>query len=88
MYFGRRDKTLEPEDEIVDSGDMLAKDEGSDSNDEPEPHVTKSVTFADAIETKVESKSADEARQLRELLVWCTICTLVSFSTSNYLEVR
>jgi hypothetical protein len=52
---------IEPEDEIVDSGDMLAKDEGSDSDDEPEPPVTKSVTFADATDTKVESASADEA---------------------------
>jgi hypothetical protein len=40
---------------------MLAKDEGSDSDDKPEPHVTKSVMFVDAIETKIESKSADEA---------------------------
>jgi hypothetical protein len=65
MYIGRRDKTpmleVEPEDEIMDSGDMLSNDEGSDSDDEPEPHVTKSVTFADAIETKIESKSADKA---------------------------
>jgi hypothetical protein len=36
---------VEPEDEIVDAGDMLAKDEGSDSDDKPEPHVTKSVTL-------------------------------------------
>ena len=52
---------VKPEDEIVDSGDMLAKDEGSDSDDEPEPPVTKTVTFTDAIDTKVESASADEA---------------------------
>jgi hypothetical protein len=84
MYFGQRDKTpmleVEPEDEIVDSGDMLAKDEGSDSDDEPEPHVTKSVMFAGTIETKIESKSADEAPALGT--------TLFSFSTLNYLEVR
>jgi hypothetical protein len=49
IYFGRKDQTpmleVEPEDEIVDAGDMLAKDEGSDSDDKPEPHVTKSVTL-------------------------------------------
>jgi hypothetical protein len=65
MYFGRKDQTpmleVEPEDEIVDAGDLLAKDEGSDSDDEPKPPVTKSVTFADTIDTKVESASADKA---------------------------
>jgi hypothetical protein len=65
MYFGQRDKTpmleVEPEDEIVDSDDMFATDEGSDSDEEPEPHGTKSVMFAGAIDTKIESKSADEA---------------------------
>jgi hypothetical protein len=63
MYFGRRDKTpmleVEPEDEIVDEGDMLTG--GSDSDDEPEPPVTKTVTFTDAIDTKVELASADKA---------------------------
>jgi hypothetical protein len=52
---------VKPEDEIVDSDDMLAKDEGSDSDDKPDPHVTKSVTFVDAIEIKIKSKNADEA---------------------------
>jgi hypothetical protein len=65
MYFGQKDQTpmleVEPEDEIVDAGDLLAKDEGSDSDDEPKPPVTKSVTFADTIDTKVESASADKA---------------------------
>jgi hypothetical protein len=73
MYFGRRDKTpmleVEPEDEIVDSGDMLAKDEGSDSHDEPGPHVTKSVTFADAIDTKIESKVLTKLQLLGILVV-------------------
>jgi hypothetical protein len=68
MYFGRRDKTpmleVEPEDEIVDAGDMLAKDEGSDSDDEPKPPVTKSVRFADTIDTKIEWASADKAPAL------------------------
>jgi hypothetical protein len=73
MYFGREDRTpmlqVEPEDEIVDAGDLLAKDEGSDSDDEPEPPATKSVTFADAIDTKVESTSADEAPASGTLVV-------------------
>jgi hypothetical protein len=68
MYFGQKDQTpmleVEPQDEIVDAGDMLAKDEGSDSDDESEPPVTKTVAFADAIDTKVESASADEAPAL------------------------
>ena len=68
MYFGRKDQTpmleVEPEDEIVDAGDILAKDEGSDSDDEPDPPVTKTVTFADAIDTKVESTNADQAPAL------------------------
>jgi hypothetical protein len=65
MYFGRKDQTpmleVEPEDEIVDAGDILAKEEGSDSDDEPDPPVTKTVTFADAIDNKVESANADKA---------------------------
>jgi hypothetical protein len=65
MYFNRKNQSpmleVEPEDEIVDAGDLLARDKGSDSDDEPEPPVTKSVTFADAVATKVESGSADEA---------------------------
>jgi hypothetical protein len=65
MYFGQKDQTLmfqvEPEDEIVDAGDLLAKDKGSDSDDEPEPPATKSVTFVDAVDTKVKSANADEA---------------------------
>jgi hypothetical protein len=52
---------VEPEDEIVDAGDMLAKGEGSDSDDEPKPPATKSVTFAGAVDTRVESASADKA---------------------------
>jgi hypothetical protein len=65
MYFNRKNQSpmleVEPEDEIVDAGDLLARDEGSDSDDKPEPPVTKSVMFADAVDTKVESASADEA---------------------------
>jgi hypothetical protein len=62
MYFGRRDKTpimleVEPEDKIMDAGDMLAKDKGSDSNDKPP--ATKSVTSRHVL-TKL---------QLRGLLV-------------------
>jgi hypothetical protein len=41
MYFNRKNQSpmleVEPEDEIIDAGDLLARDEGSDSNDEPEP---------------------------------------------------
>jgi hypothetical protein len=65
MYFSRNDHTpmlqVEPEDEIVDAWDLLAKDEGSDSDDEWEPPTTKSVTFADAVDTTVKSASADQA---------------------------
>lgn len=65
FYFGKAGQTpmleFEPEDEIVDGGDILAKDEGSDSDDEPEPPTTKSVSFADALETTIELGSADEA---------------------------
>jgi hypothetical protein len=65
MYFSRNDHTpmlqVEPEDEIVDAWDLLAKDEGSDSVDEWEPPMTKSVTFADAVDTTVKSASADKA---------------------------
>jgi hypothetical protein len=55
---------VEPEDEIVDAGDLFAREEGSDSDDESEPPVTKSVTFAVAVDTKVKSASADEAPAL------------------------
>jgi hypothetical protein len=56
MYFGRKDKTpmleVEPKDEIVDAGDLLlAKDEGSDSDDKPEPPTAKYVRFASAVDT-------------------------------------
>ena len=66
MYFKPEGRTpmleYEPEDEIVDAGDFLAKEEdGSDSDDEPEPPTTKSVTFANAIESTFESANADEA---------------------------
>jgi hypothetical protein len=65
MYFGQTDQTpmleVEPEDEIVDAGDLLAKDEGSDSDDKPEPPTAKSVTFAYAVDTTVKSTSADQA---------------------------
>jgi hypothetical protein len=65
MYSGQKDQTpmlqVEHEDEIVNAGDLLAKDKGSDSDDEPEPPATKSLMFADAVDTKVESASAEEA---------------------------
>jgi hypothetical protein len=87
MYFNRKNQSpmleVELEDEIVDAGDLLARDEGSDSDDEPEPPVTKSVTFADAIDTKVESASADEAPASGT----SSGAQSVPFSSPNYLEV-
>jgi hypothetical protein len=50
------------DDFAVDPGNQLAKEEGSDSDDEPNlTGVVKSVTFADAIDLTVEEANADDA---------------------------
>jgi hypothetical protein len=63
MYFSPQRHRVLLEDDVdenaVDPGDQLAKEEGSDSDDETNSTgVVKSVTFADAIESTIEEAHA------------------------------